>query len=553
MLFKTGNKPKHWCQTLCALLLTSVASQALAQEYGFIFKGEDLNAGERIHVAPPHAGGAPGIQQFGYDFGAFRHTSGNTWSRLKANGVGTNPQDHVIYGIYDGQRGLPFYAMADGEVIGCWRNSPNDPAADKLSKVIGGGNHLWIRQDDGRIALYAHAAAGSIPNSVCPYNEVYTVNDWAPVANPDIFPESYVPRGVGINVATGTILRSGERVVRPRVRRGQLLGRVGYTGSTGRTPHIHIHMESGGSPSMPLPIRFANGLTSPVTKVVNFNTMEANINQWVKLTNGNIPNGNQFIWPARTLTDEYARHKYPAEDFQRLFQHLADSGFWLDWLDTYSVAGKSYMNFTWRPNQGAWRAYALIGEAQFQQVFTQAENDGFEPWQVESSVENGTVLYSAVFRKSVPGAYMASHGMTVQQHDAFFAMAVQNGMSPISDSVVSVGGQRFFTTLYRSNVAGSWVLKPIVNKNDYQTLYNQQSANGFFPRYVQAYKHNNQVYYSVIFSNQSFNDRIDRHDMSATEYQQEYDFARDLGLLTQTVSGVDNAISNHEYIAVWKD
>ena len=533
---------------LGALTLTALPSQA--QPYSFPFKGEDLKAGERIHAEPPHAAG---IQGKGYDMGAFRHTGSDNWSRLKAGGDFKEPKDHIIYGEYDGEQGLPFYAMAAGEVIGCWRNSPNDPAAFLVPKVIGGGNHIWIRQDDGKIALYAHASSGSIPSEVCPFDEVYTVNDFAnQPSNPDIFPEALVPRGVPISVATGTILPGGE-VKRPRVKEGQFLGRVGYTGFTGGVPHIHIHMETGGSPSQPVTIQFRNGLTTPVTNKVDFNTMKADIDDLSPFPGGVIPDHNQFIWPARTLGKVYARHALPATAFQRLFDHLADSGYWLEWLDGYSVDGDPFVNFIWRPAQNAWRAYHLLTSSEYQNVFDLARRDGFQPHQVESSLVDGQPYYSAIFRKGMTGSYKARHGLTVQEHDAVFAEAKEQGLSPINDSVVSVGGRLFFTVLYRSDNIGSWLLKPIIAKSDYQALYDQNAGRGLKPFYVQSYKHGGKVYYSVIFSTKPAGWQTDRHGMSPSDYQLEFDLATGAGQLPRAVSGTDGAASNHEYIAIWRD
>ncbi|MEN8133117.1 MAG: hypothetical protein ABFS45_23650 [Pseudomonadota bacterium] len=534
---------------LAGFLGVAIHGSAAAQTYSFPFKGEDLKPGERIHLAPPHA---PGIQARGYDIGAFRYTGSGRWSRLKVGGSGSEPKDHVIHGVYGRKRGLPFYAMASGEVIGCWRNSPDDPASGKEKKVIGGGNHVWIRQDDGRIALFAHAAAGSIPTSVCPYNEIYTKNDPGFVGNPDVYTEALVPRNVAITVPTGTVLPSGVTVKRPRVKQGQLLGRVGYTGSTGRVPHLHIHMETGGASSQPALIKFARGLTTPVTKVVDFNTMEADINAWSAFPNNRIPNGDQFIWPARTLTAEYARHGFPSADFQRLFDHLSDSGFWPEWIDGYSVGGEPFLNFVWRPAKNKWRAFFLVPEKTYQTEINKAKAAGYQPYQVESSLVGGRVRYTMILRKGMAGRYLARHGLTVQQHDAVFKQARQQGLNPINDSVISQGGKLYLTSLYRSNTIGEWQLKPIVLKKDYQELYNQNARQGRRPRYVQSYKHRNKVYYSVIFASAAAGARKDRHNMSTRIYQSEYNSALRAGLLTRAVSGTDNAASNHEYIAVWK-
>ena len=72
--------------------------------------------------------------------------------------------------------GLPVNAIADGEVVRCWRNAPENPAPNqshpgRLSDpptISGGGNHIWVDHGNGEYALYAHFKPGTIPSNVCP-------------------------------------------------------------------------------------------------------------------------------------------------------------------------------------------------------------------------------------------------------------------------------------------------------------------------------------------------------------------------------------------------
>lgn len=134
--------------------------------YSFPLKGEDLLASERYQT-DRHASG---IQALGKDIVALRHTAGTKWDEFhNGNQVGNGR-----YVVYDKK----FYAMADREVVGCWRNAPeNEPGKTHryltARKFAGGGNHLWILQTDGIYALYAHAIPGSIPAGLCPHNATY--------------------------------------------------------------------------------------------------------------------------------------------------------------------------------------------------------------------------------------------------------------------------------------------------------------------------------------------------------------------------------------------
>ncbi|UUZ55291.1 hypothetical protein LP419_05770 [Massilia sp. H-1] len=76
----------------------------------------------------------------------------------------------------------------------CQGLSTKDP--DVLNFYIGvGGNHVWIRSDDGVYALHAHMIPGSISSSICPKNATKFTN---PSSSGWIAPEAAVTNGVHI-------------------------------------------------------------------------------------------------------------------------------------------------------------------------------------------------------------------------------------------------------------------------------------------------------------------------------------------------------------------
>ena len=198
-----------------AIGLAAWTSSATAQTLAFPFKAEDLPAGVR-HRHPAARLRHPGIRARST---ARRYLSGDDWSSRNAGQSATNASA-VVYG-------LPFYAMADGEVIGCWRNAPENPPGGSHperanGRILGGGNFLWVRHDDGQVALYAHAIPGSIPASLCPNDAVLVPAEGGEnQGNPDVDPRVYVPSGVVPTTPTSPEVR------RPQIRRGQTLGRVG--------------------------------------------------------------------------------------------------------------------------------------------------------------------------------------------------------------------------------------------------------------------------------------------------------------------------------------
>jgi hypothetical protein len=154
--------------------------------------------------------------------------------------------------------GRPVHAMADGEVIACWRNYPDhevfvrDPLACACDYITGrsrcdvdanadpddvwrpctevvrmGGNALAVASDDGVAISYLHLQAGSVPLELCPNNPTLPVPvDMTPRRG--IFADEYLPAP------------DGDAGKRPRVARGDFIGRMGNTGRCDE-PQLHVH------------------------------------------------------------------------------------------------------------------------------------------------------------------------------------------------------------------------------------------------------------------------------------------------------------------------
>ncbi|MBZ9753631.1 M23 family metallopeptidase [Deinococcus sp. HMF7604] len=314
---------------LIATLVIATTLPSTAAALTLPLRGDDLKADERYNTGVHTAG----IQAEGKDIGALRRVSDTNWSRLKAGT--TDPKINSNWIVY----GKPFYAMAAGTVVGCWRNAPDNvpgslnPLYKPDLKIAGGGNHLWILQDDGAYALYAHAQPGSIPAALCPHNTPLFTGTSGKGSNPDIEPEARVTSGARVNA-------------------GQFLGRVGNSGSS-TAPHLHVHLQTGGQP---VPMTFEQGLTTPFTGGT------ASLNgPWTPLAGHTLPEASVLFWPPRPAGN-LTFNGVNSADYQRLVEHLADSGMMPN-LITCSSNGATY-NSTWVPRQGQWASFHGLSTAQ---------------------------------------------------------------------------------------------------------------------------------------------------------------------------------------------
>jgi murein DD-endopeptidase MepM/ murein hydrolase activator NlpD len=528
------SKMRIWLFGSVACLLA--ATTVPAQTYDLPFKAEDFDEGSLKVYWGRAKHSESGVQEWGYDLGAMRYDNEvKKWTEYTVSDSDYTKKNNQ-WAIY----GKKIYAMRDGKVIACWRNAPENPSPpEKHEKVgtpgyvYGGGNGFWIEHADGTRVEYAHMIPGSVPSALCPHNDSLMPSQ---IASPDVRDAWPHIRVTGADQVT--------------VKKGQFLGRVGNAG-TSSAPHLHIHVEQGGtatttkSGGSPVQINFRRGLSA--TKDNNDSDPS-----WKTFAGHPIPPGPILVWPPRTLATEYSRHRFSADSFQGWFDHLTDSGFWLTWIDTYNVGGKNYINHVWHPAEGPWRAHFLVGAGSHQDKTNDAVADGYSPVFVESSVSGGQPRYSAVFAKGRPGEVIMRHGLTTQQHDAELASAKTKHLSPVNVSVVSVGGQRRYTVLYRPESVGVWELKSQIPESDYQNVFDRNKNAGRRPIYLNSYVHDGKPFLSAVFASKAATaSRKDRHGMSPDTYQNEWQSATQAGMLTRAVTSFDGAQSQHRFAASW--
>jgi len=301
---------------LSAAALVSISASAA----DFPLRADDINLNYRYTTSTHWSGGA---QADALDIIAQRHISSGKWTDLKTDSSNTAiNSSYIVYGA-------KIRAMADGTVINCWRNAPENVPGGNLPMVTDGyiayaGNYLYVLQDDGVYALYAHAQPGSIPTSLCPKTGTYNST---PKPGYVLSSDGWVSGGA-------------------RITKGQQLGLVGNVGNSSK-PHLHVHLQT--SADLPVKIKFDHGQTTP------FTNQTASVNAtWTLLKGKSLPAGEVMVWAPHSVA-YWTVNNIPAARMQAWFNHFADSGVM---PNVYACAndGQIY-NTGWVPSSGAWVAY----------------------------------------------------------------------------------------------------------------------------------------------------------------------------------------------------
>src|SRR5262245_10123684 len=517
---------------LCLLLWLSAKPGApggqAAVSYPFPGRAEHLKQKHYWYMNHAHAAG---IQGKGYDIKTVRFDEvENQWTQRK---VGVSAEEYADdpkntdWSVY----GQPVHAIADGEVVRCWRNAPENPAPGqshpgRLSDpptISGGGNHIWVDHGNGEYALYAHFKPGTIPANVCPINQEF-------ISDPD---DPALPPGN-----------------RPKITKGQVIGKVGNSGASSN-PHLHLHMQNSppneGNSSNAVELRFHNAWVKSTTK------LEDDPADWERLQGEAIT-----TFPTAILPDysqgfaEIARHGIPASEYQFVFDHITKSGYRPVWVDGFEVGGKNYFNAIFRPADGtAWVARHGLTAAQYQDEFDLRIPQGYRPLQVESYTDGAAIRYAVIFVKQAGPDWVAYHGKTADQHQQSFNTLTAAGFRPINNSVVAPGGERSYTAFYERKNVGSYFAKSFLTPGEYQDAFDANKSAGRQLVYLNAYEYEGGVRYTAIWHGAVEGITAARHGLTGAEYQDQWWHWTGLDYLTRCVTGYD-AGANAHFAAFWR-
>lgn len=525
---QAGAGPRRTAGPLPTAKASAAPQRVSGPSYPFPGRANELDYGEFWYWKWPDQ--HPGNQALAYDLTTARYDEGTKqWTECVSDANGKPkctrcsdaPQnrDCLAYGE-------PVHAMADGIVERCWRNAPENPRpgtphAGRVSdpkRIGGGGNALVVRNDDGTYALYAHMQPGTIPAALCPNNGTL-------MKDADAGTENVVPEGKGA-----------------RIRTGQFLGRVGNSGSSSN-PHLHVHLQNGLPGTGAAPLDFTGGMVRAADGPPD--------SGWVRLKGQPRLSATTAYWPNFSAgLAEVARHAVPSSDYQLMFDHASGSGYRPVWIDGFEVGGRLYFNVLFRPVDGSWAAFHnLTGEA-YQDQFAKMKAQGRRLVFVDSYRVGSNLRYAAVFAADKGPAVAAYHGLPQAQHQQRIEEWTKEGWRPKEISVVSLNGQRYYTARYERGSTGSYMARSTVRTSDYQALVNENVKASRRPVYLEAYEHNGEQFFSVIFESQSASGYSASHGLTGSGYQQAWAAARKSGLRTRAVVGYSTG-NSARYAAIW--
>jgi CubicO group peptidase (beta-lactamase class C family) len=249
---------------------------------------------------------------------------------------------------------------------------------------------------------------------------------------------------------------------------------------------------------------------------------------------------------------EYVRRGVSTNQYQQVVDEAVESGYRLEWIDGYTDDGKVHFNAIFRTNDPAiaWASHHNMTGTTYQQYVDKYRNEGFALDHVDSYGVGNEVRYAAIWTKS-SGAFTAYHGKTSAGHQESFDSLTSEGWRPKVISVASVQGKLFYTALYTKQAIGNFEARSFLTPSEYQTKFDQNTANGRYLHYLNSYVHEGKPRFTAIWAEEpKVSGFKASHDLTGDKFQSSWEDALSVGFSTQAITGYEDA-GNVRFAAYW--
>lgn len=240
-----------------------------------------------------------------------------------------------------------------------------------------------------------------------------------------------------------------------------------------------------------------------------------------------------------------------AAEYQATFTRLVSDGYRLIEVDGYGANGQAHYAAIFAKRGGpAWIARHGLSASAFQQEFDTRVRDGYRLVEISGYSVNGQTLYAAIFDKSTGSPWVARHGMTSDEYQAWFNKLVSAGYRLRNVDGYAVGSDARYAAIFDKSAGPPWIARHGMTSAEYQKEFDARVAEGYRLRLVSGYAVGNTARYAAIFEKVTGPAWVSFHGMSASDYQRQFDKFVGQGYQLDWVSGYVVA-GVTLYAAIW--
>jgi CubicO group peptidase (beta-lactamase class C family) len=213
-------------------------------------------------------------------------------------------------------------------------------------------------------------------------------------------------------------------------------------------------------------------------------------------------------------------------DYQAFVSELDEGDHSVNWVDFYNAGPQVRVNVIVRPAGDRGKNYVRHGLTadQYQREYeTHVTRGNRRLLLVDSYLDRGEVRYAFIMGAGSGRSLPAYHGVDAAEHKRLFDTYTGRGFVPTSVTVVSVNGERRFSTSWAADRPQGLMVRSTVDGREYQALADDMARQKMALVYLNTYVHQNEVQYSAVFVGGGGREQTWRHGMDARAYDREFE------------------------------
>ena len=259
-----------------------------------------------------------------------------------------------------------------------------------------------------------------------------------------------------------------------------------------------------------------------------------------------------------------ARHGLTVQEYQSFVSEFDEGPHRVDWIDFYNVGSQVFVNVIVRPSGpigpggpgGKNYVRHNLSAADYQrEIDTQVKTGKRRLLLADSYLDKGQVRYAFIMGPDDGRDLPAYHGADAASHKKRFDDYSARGFVPTSVSVVSVNGERRFTTSWARGKPGALMVRSTLDGAEFQKLANEMASQKMELAYLNTYVHGAELQYSVVFVEHIDRAQVWKHGLSEKAYQTEFESHTGKGFGLRLVAGAGTGTGTgitHHFAAVWQ-
>ena len=251
-----------------------------------------------------------------------------------------------------------------------------------------------------------------------------------------------------------------------------------------------------------------------------------------------------------------AYHGVTAAQHQSNFNNFSGQGYRMISLSVYGDPGDARYAAVWVQRGGpAWVAVHGVDAAGYQSFFNNQTAKGFVPVLVSATGLANNAVFAAVFEQGVSGAWFARHGMTSGPEANVGTFQHQNKVARDGKMILrsmaihgAPNDRRYIAVWHPNPGYTKWHVHYADDAAGYQTVFNAETSNPFY-RPAEVAVSADHLYCSL-FRDDMVGPWLARHGLTAAEYQTVFDQQNAAGFYPISVQGGGSG-SDTRYAAVF--